>query len=456
MKRQPTHRDGTGVPRAEADALRTSRAPQSMRRRELLVGAMAAIGGTALLGFGRQTFAAGSDPEIRIGYISPRSGNLGSFGESDPYVLDLVRKTLFKGLHSHGTTYRITILDRDSQSSPSRASQLAQRLISEDHIHLMLTTATPETVNPVSDACEAAGVPSVANDCPLESFFFGRGGKLGHPSPFKWTFDFSFGIEQFAECYLSIRSQLKTNKKVAVLYPNDADGNAFREHLEPFMKKHGYTVIDPGPYQDGTTDYTSQIALFNRENCQIFSSVGLPNDVNTFWRQAAQLGYAQKAIIVTNTKGSTAGILPLGPLAYNMTGARFWLPVYPYVSPLTGQTSQQLADGYEKATGRQWLDTLGAPLSLFEVAASVLKAARDPTARDVIRDEIKRVDMITTLGRIDFKGGGPYPNTAVTPMIGGQWVKAAPGSKYPLDEVSIEHQGDPNVPVQRKLAPYHI
>lgn len=430
-------------------------APASPSRRKVLIGGVVAAGAALMLGNSRRLFAAPSGKEIRIGFISPRSGALGSFDVSDSYMLPLIRKALAKGLSIGGEPYRVTILDRDSQSNPSRASQLANELINREHVHLMLTTSTPETVNPVSDACEAAGVPSIGTDCPLESFYFGRGAKPGQPSPFKWSYDFSFGIAQFVEAFLAQWPLLKTNKKVAVMYPNDADGSAFRAHLAPALKKNGYTVIDPGPYQDGTTDFSSQIALFNRENCQIFNEVGLPPDIQAFWRQAAQLHFLDKLVIAQFTK---SGIFPseieaLGALGPNVSSTMYWGPVYPYRSPLTGGTSQEQADGYEKATGRMWAQQQGATLALFEVGVAALKGAKDPTSHAAIRDVIPTLDMITTLGRTNFKKG-PYPNTAATPLIGAQWVKAPPGSKFPLAWVTVDSAEDRNVPVQRKPVPY--
>lgn len=430
--------------------------PASPSRRKVLIGGAVAAGAALVFGSSPRLFAAPAEKEIRIGYISPRSGELGAFNESDSYMLPLVRKALAKGLHIGGQNYKVTILDRDSQSNPSRASQLAKALIDRDKVNLMLTTSTPETVNPVSDACEAAAVPSIGTDCPLDSFFFGRGGKLGKPSPFKWSFDFSFGVAQFVSGYLSQWPLLKTNKKVAVMYPNDADGMAFREHLAPVLEKNGYKVIDPGAYQDGTTDFSSQIALFNRENCQIFNEVGLPPDIQTFWRQAAQLHFLDKLVIAQFTKSGSFfnQVNALGALGTNVCAETFWAPVFPYKSPLTGGTSKELADGYEKATGHIWAEQQGATLALFEVGAAVLKAARDPTNRAAIRDVIPTLDMITTLGRVNFKQG-PYPNTATTPMIGAQWVKTRPGSRFPLDWVTIDNTEDRNVPVQRKPVPYN-
>src|SRR5205807_6786681 len=90
---------------------------------------------------------------------------------------------------------------------------------------------------------------------------------------------------------------VKTNKKVGVLYPNDADGNAVRGALAPLLQKAGFTIVDPGPYEDGTTDFSSQISKFKTENCQIFNTFPLPPDFATFWRQAAQQGYSRQVKI---------------------------------------------------------------------------------------------------------------------------------------------------------------
>jgi len=50
---------------------------------------------------------------------------------------------------------------------------------------MMLATSTPEVINPVADACEAAGVPCLSTVAPWEACYFGRGAKPGAPSPFK-------------------------------------------------------------------------------------------------------------------------------------------------------------------------------------------------------------------------------------------------------------------------------
>ena len=97
-------------------------------------------------------------------------------------------------------------------------AKVAGDLIHGSNIDLMLATSTPETVNPVADACEAAGVPYITTVVPWEAWYFGRGAKPGKPSPFKWTYHFCFGTEDFAKAYVSLwSSPVPNNKKVGAL-----------------------------------------------------------------------------------------------------------------------------------------------------------------------------------------------------------------------------------------------
>jgi branched-chain amino acid transport system substrate-binding protein len=425
-------------------------------RRDFVKRAAAGASGIALAGKMSAAFAQASDI-IKIGFVSPRSGPLGGFGEGDPYVLDLARKALADGLTAGGKKYKVEIIDRDSQSDPARASQLAKALINTDNVDLMLVTSTPEVVNPVSDACEAAGVPCISTIMPWEAWYFGRGAKPGEPSPFKWTYHFSFGVAEFAKAYISEWSsgQVPTNKKVGVMFPNDADGNALRAHMIPIFEKAGFTVFDPGGYEDGTTDYSTQIGKYKEAGVQIFTGVPIPPDFATFWRQAAQLGFAKTIKIQSIAK---TGLFPsqmeaLGSLAYNIASLCYWHPTFPYKSPLTGGTSQQLADGYEKSSGRQWNQQLGGTQSLLDVGGELLQASANPKDKAEVAKTLSHFKVTTTVGVVDW-GKGPVPNVFPTPLLGAQWVKAKPGSKFKLDLVIVDNADDPNVPIGAKLQPY--
>lgn len=424
---------------------------QHPSRRTLLMAASAGGLSLALPNWARAQ-TAGS---LKVGFVSPRTGPLGSFGEGDGYVLDVARKSLASGLMIAGKRYSVEIVDRDTQSDPSRASQLAKSLINNDRIDLMLATSTPEVVNPVSDACEAAGVPCLATVMPWEAWYYGRGAKPGQPSPFKWSYLFSFGSANFVKSYLSQWSLVPNNKKVAVLLPNDADGNAIRGALLPELTKAGYTVVDGGPYETGTTDYSAQIARFKSANCQILMSFPIPPDFATFWRQAAQQGLARtmKVVQIAKTGLFASTIEVLGPLGNNISVAAYWHKNFPYKSSLTGVTGVQLADGYERSSGKQWNQQLGASMSLLDVGFAAIASSGNPKDKAAIAKALSKLQTTTMMGKVDF-AAGPVPNVSPTPMIGAQWVKAPAGSKFKFDYVVTENAADPLVPVSHKPVPF--
>ena len=100
-------------------------------RRSFILG----TGGAALAAATPSLWVGADAAEvIKVGFVSPRTGPLAGFGECDPFVISLARKALAGGLMSGGKRYAVEILDRDSQSDPTRAGQLANELISKDGV----------------------------------------------------------------------------------------------------------------------------------------------------------------------------------------------------------------------------------------------------------------------------------------------------------------------------------
>ena len=431
-------------------------------RREMLKTTGVVLGGLAVPGVLESCLTSSSSSTsgtIKIGYISPITGPASGFGEPDTYVIGLARDTFKKGLTVGGSSYNVEIVSRDGQSTPSVGAQVANDLIQSEKVDLMLTTSTPETVNPVADACEAAHVPCISTVVPWEAWYLGRGGKVNQPSPFTWTFHYCFGVEQFFLAYTHLWPQVTTNKKVGVMWPNDADGNAIRGALGPLLKNAGYTIIDPGPYEDGTNDYTAQIQRFIREDCQIFNTFPIPPDFATFWRQAAQQGYTKHVKIgqIAKTGLFPSQVTALGAIGNGLASGVYWAPTWPYKSSLTGKTSKELGDGYESATQKQWNQQLGASMSMFDVAAAVLNASGNPKDKGKVRDAMKSLKVETPVGKLDWSqpatlAGAPVPNVVTTPIIGGQWKNGL--SKWPIDFSICENSADRNVPIAATLQPY--
>ena len=124
----------------------------------------------------------------------------------------------------------VEVIVKDSQSNPNRAAEVANELIVDDEINLMLVASTPETTNPVSTTCEAEEMPCISTVAPWQPWFIGQQANPGDPAswkPFNSSFHFFWGLEDVIAVYTNMWGQLETNKKVGGLFPNDGDGNAW-------------------------------------------------------------------------------------------------------------------------------------------------------------------------------------------------------------------------------------
>ncbi len=420
--------------------------PDPDRRRVLQLAAGAAALGLA----GPSRALAQSGRPIKIGYVSPQTGPLAAFGEADAFVIGGVRQALKAGLTAGGRTHPVEILVKDSQSNPNRAAEVAADLILKDKVSLMVVASTPETTNPVSDQCELNEVPCLSTVAPWQPWFFTRGGRPD--KGFAWTYHFFWGLEDVIAVFLNLWKSLPTNKAVGGLFPNDGDGNAWGDPkvgFPPALAKEGFTLADPGRYQNLQADFSAQIAAFKQAGAQIVTGVVLPPDFRTFWTQARQQGFRPKIVSVGKALLFPAAVDALGDLGPGLSTEVWWSPSHPFRSSLTRQTAAQLAAAYEEATRKQWTQPLGFVHALFEVAVDTLKRAKDLGRPAAIRDALVATRLDTLVGPIAW-GKGPVKNVAKTPLVGGQWVK---GKAFPLDLVIVNNATAPSIPTAATLLP---
>jgi branched-chain amino acid transport system substrate-binding protein len=385
---------------------------------------------------------------VKIGYVSPQTGPLAPFGEADKWVIDQMKAAFKDGLMIGGKKHDVQIILKDSQSNPNRAGEVANDLILKDKVALMLTAGTPETANPVCDACELNEIPCVSSVVPWQPWFFGR---KGDPAKgFNWTYHMFWGLEDVIANFTNGWNSVATNKKVGGLFPNDGDGNAWGDKELGFPKpltSMGYTLTDPGRFQNGTQDFSAQIAAFKKDGVEIVTGVVIPPDAKTFLTQAKQQGLKPKVITLGKALLFPGAIEALGDLGYGLTTEVWWSPSHPFASSLTKQSAKALADAYESGTKKQWTQPIGFAHALFEVAADALKRSKSLKNSDV-RDAVAATSASTVVGPVKWGGQGPFKNVSKTPLVLGQWVK---GTKNKVDLVIVNNAAATNIPTGGSL-----
>jgi len=401
---------------------------------------------------------SGTSATVKIGYVAPITGALAAFGEGDQYVVDQMT-AYFKDhpIQAGGKSYGVQILLKDSQSDPKRAGEVAGELINTDGVDILMAHATPETTVPVAAQCEANATPCITADTPWQPWVAGMGGNPGDPkTSFKWAYHFFWGLEDITGVWMDMWSQVSSNKKVGALFPNDADGQAFTDtaHGVPaIITPAGYSWNNPGLYPSGTQDFSAQIAAFKKSDDQLLAGIVPPPDFVNFWKQAKQQGYNPKLATIGKAIEFPAAVGALGDLALNLGTEVWWAPTYPTKSSLTGLSSQEFADNYTKATGKQWNVTLGFSESLFETAAAAVVDAGG-TDKTKIAEAMKTMKLDALVGTLDWNKG-PFPNIAKTPLVGAQWRKGTGAFPYELVIVSnsVAKQQGLDVPLGGKVEP---
>ncbi len=419
-------------------------------------GALAVSAGGLLAACGsgiKGVSTGGKSGTINIGFITPLTGDFSDFGASDTFVVNIIRNTAAykNGFTVGGKKYKVNISVQDTQSNPTRAGQLAAQLAGTADV--ILTTSTPETTNPVAVQCEKQGTPCLSTVVPWESWYAGLGGDPLKPTTkYEYCTMFFFGLEQFLGCFHPMWQRIPNNHVVGCMYPNDADGNAFRDGFEPLIKSVGYKVVDGGAYPDGQTDYTSMITLFKSKDCEIYSNCPVPPDFNTFWKQAYQQGYKPKLATVAKVLLFPTDTSVLGPLVNNIATDSWWGPYMPYKSSLTGQSASSLAAEYQSSTGDQWTQAIGSTYSLFEVAKEAFTAVSDPHDKKEVANALHTVNYSGICGPLDFAASNaPAPGVGVIQPVGVQWKKST--GKYPFEMKVVDNSLNKLVPIEAPLDP---
>ncbi len=448
------------------------RLTEDISRRGLLraVGAGAAVVGAGGLleacGSSIKGASSSSTKGITVGWIHPLTGDLAGFGAADLWLISKIKQTsqYKNGFKIGGKTYPVTIKSYDSQSSVTRAGDLARTAILSDNVDMLFATSTPETVNAVASQAESLGTPLVCANCPWESWYlnlFPNGNPTKATEKAKYVILYFLGAEHLAECFIPmwnrIHAQLHTDKVVAAAFPNDSDGNAFRGVFPPLVSAAGYKFDMSSAYPDGTTNYTSMISQFKADNADFFTNVPLPPDFATMWHQSLQQGFRPKLATVAKVLLFPTDAYAMGSEVYNVATDTWWVPTLPWTSTLTGESCQQVANDYEASGLGQWNANIS-NYSLFEIAYAAFKTVSDPHDHDEVAAAIHNVNINALAGPLDFVTGGsgwikpfgPAPGVAITPPAGVQWQK---GVTYALEMKVVDNTLLPAAKITADLLP---
>lgn len=362
----------------------------------------------------------GSDV-IKIGYVNPTTGALAGNGEGCDWVVGQISNYVAEHpITVDGEQKTIDVIVYDSESDQNTCSEMAQKLIEEDKVDLMIAIQTPNTVIPVAQVAERYGVPCIATQSPVDPLAKSQ-------EKFDWTCDAFYTLDQVYESQRALWTQAGrkpgSGAKVGLLFANDADGTAWHDIFVRRLAEDGYEVVDPGQYPSHTTDFSNVAATFKAADIDVLAGTNIPPDFMNAYQ--AIIGAGVKVDCVTMGKCCllASDVEALGTLADGIMTQVWWDPTYPYVSQLTGASCSELNDAYRADNnGRVMPQPAAYAYASLELAVNALEKA-GTTEREALRDAIRDLEVTTVVGDIKYDQQMDGLTYACTTLCGGQWQR---------------------------------
>ena len=393
--------------------------------------------------------------EVRIGNLASMTGQMAAFGQPAAFAIRKCVEDVNRlgGLDVGGKKLPVKLIQYDDSSDPSKATALAEQLILQDKVQIIIVPPGPPVVSiPVNQVAERYKIPCLS-DGYVESWWGAGPWKYCWTGNLPWFVtpvpgnDFRAGKPGYRALYNFLdftdlfRDRL--NKKIALFATNDADGKTFFELAPKVAEAAGYTIVGVekslGLYAPGTVDFTAIIREWMKGEADVLWGMSIGADFATMWRQAASLGWKPKMAMDGRALKNYDDVAAIGgDLAIGLTDPfQAWHPSLTYKSFYGGRTCASLADEWTRETGKAWTEML-VTYGWAETACRAIEIAGslDP---EKINQAFPNIDFMSIAGRVKII---PEYHSSPSLFHVAQWVKT---NKPWVWEAEIVWCADPSI-----------
>lgn len=361
--------------------------------------ALVSIAAAASLGIGFLTapVPARAQEELKIGVIAALSGGGTGWGLGLQRGVQLaLDETNAKGgLKVGGKIYKLKQVAYDDQYNAAQAKTAAERLVNEDKVKFIF--------GPVGSPGALGSLP-VTQPAKVLQFVDGYA-----PAILKneWNGGYVFRIgnsnQEFAEPIVKwLKQTMPNTKKVGMIAPNDAVGQAAVPILVNAYKKQGYDVWIEY-YERGSKEFTPLLVRMMAQNVDLFElNSNAPGEAGLLVKQARQVGF-KGPMIQSGGAGVDEIIEIAGPLAEGFLKYDVIDPGLPRVKAFLDAYSKKYTGIFN-----------GQSPVYYNAAHIVLEAIRRADSLDTtkVRDELEKMGGwdAPVFGKVIWTGKEIYGN----------------------------------------------
>ncbi|MBM3531299.1 MAG: hypothetical protein FJX62_24765 [Alphaproteobacteria bacterium] len=375
----------------------------------------------AALAFAATAFAQPN--EIRIGLLYPTSGAAAKSGtetlEGIKLAYDIVNGSYdiplpfakTAGLPNKGGI-KIRLIIEDHGGRPERGQAIAERMITQEKVHLIQGAFHSAVAAPASQVAEKYGIPFVTGSSEAPTLTE-RG--------FKTFFSVTPTTEDIARDFFTFLDDLRKEKGVpmknlSVMHVNDNWGSSLAKAAEGNYKKYGFDKLTTISYPVQTADLRSEVLRLKSDAPDILLQASFDADAILAVRTYQALGFAPKAILAMGASFATPDFMKaLGKNADHAFSHTKFDPTLIEKRRASGAVNKL----FEARTGRSLWDAPAREFTAALVIADALNRAKSLSPDDIIQalreTNVDGADTIAPYKGIKFNEKGQ--NVLATGLI---------------------------------------
>lgn len=279
-----------------------------------------------------------TEDEILIGHIGPQSGPAATF--------DNMRKGIesyFKYVNENGGVNgkKLKLIAYDDQYQPSKAVQLAKRLVEEDKVFTIIGPVGTASNMATIDYYKKSGVPIT---------IISSGAKAFVEPPIKNVMGLNtvnYGIE--AKVFLDYAVNELGVKKIAIAYQNDDLGKEGYNSLKESVGNYeGVEIVEEVNFQASDVDFSTQAQKLQKASPDVVINFSTPVPSANLKKELYKIGMNDIPFLVTYVGGGDTNL-------FNLAGTDVWNgTISSSMIHIPQQTDDESAILYEERFSKDW------------------------------------------------------------------------------------------------------
>lgn len=375
--------------------------------------------------------AAAQQPnEIRLGVLMPTSGTAAKSGqetlEAVRLAVDIINGSYdiplpfakTQGIPSKGGA-KIRLIAEDHGGRPERGQAIAERMITEEKVHILQGAFHSAVAAPASQVAEKYGIPFVTGTS--ESPALTQRG-------FRTFFSVTPTTDDIARDFFTFLTDISKEKgvplrHVAVIHVNDVWGTSLAKSSEAVYRNYGFDKLTTISYSPQVAELRSEVLKLKSEAPDILLQASFDSDAILAVRTYQALGFTPKGIIAMGASFASPNfITALGKnadFAYSHTK-------FDAALIQKRKAAAEVNRLYQQRTGKPIWDAPARAFVGTMVVADALNRAKSLKPDDIIQalkeTNIDGADTIAPYRGVRFneKGQNVLATGLITQIQGGQ------------------------------------